>query len=809
MRRTIPAFLKISLGLALPAVLSTACSDDAAENDSGASSESGETTADPSATSPESTLTVDPDSSSSDPDTAGSSSTTDPDPDSSSSTGEPSECGNGAIDEGEECDGTELVGRDCGDFDFAGGELSCTAECTYDTSQCSSVCGDGIIDADEDCEPDDLGGADCVSEGFDDGVLACDAQCGFDDSGCIIMSCGNDVAEGMEACDGADLRGEDCLSQGFGSGTLACARNCGDFDDSGCIPAEICDNEVDDDLDELTDCEDPDCVGTVECASTVQLIVDCDPGYCTLTPGGGPNGGDLCSCTIPALDHPVADNVPDASCFIGAPASDLLFQFTTGVDAFSVSTCNTNPGDSAVAGYATDPSLGGVPTLGCNDDAPGSFPSYCSELTPNANGPALPTLTQGASELWVQVDEWNPGSYWDGETDRVVDIELINGSIEVCDDGLDNDLDGAPDCTDLECVGDAACSGRAELLQDCDATYCTFEAAAGANGGDLCTCVIPAGEHPTDNDLGDASCFFGNPGIELLWRYDTTGYAGFTVSSCEADQGDSSIAAFDGLIGAGGVQIACDEDATGEIGFCSELVDSLDAGAGIPALVPASNDLQIIVDELNSGVYWNGVSQRSFQIELLVPLPEVCNDGVDNDFDGDTDCDDVECQALPECEPVEELVGCDGTYCTFTADAGPNGGDLCVCVIPPGNHPSGNDYADASCFGLDPTGIDLRWTYDTTGYSDYTISSCEANQGDSSIAAFDGVPGVGVELACDEDASGESGFCSELLDSLNNGPALPTALPASNDLQVLIDEWGAGNYWNGTIQRTFQIELIP
>jgi hypothetical protein len=809
MRRTTPAFVKITLGLALPAVLSSACGDDTAGNDAEtSSSESGSETVDPTTTSPETTMT-DPDSSSSgDPDTTGSSSTTDEtDPDSSSSTGEPNECGNGAIDGDEECDSNELIGRDCGDFGFAGGELSCTDDCTYDISMCSSVCGDGIIDADEECEPDDLAGQDCVTLGlgFDDGVLACDAECLFDTSACVIMSCGNDNAEGAEVCDGTDLRGEDCVSQGFGSGTLTCADNCGALDDSGCIPSEVCGNELDDDLDDLTDCADPDCDATAQCAG--QLITDCDADFCTLTLGGGPNGGDLCSCTVPAADHPAFDFVEDAACFFGNSGNELLFRFTTAYDGFTASTCNTNPGDSAIAVYATDPSIGGVPTIGCAEDAPGG-PSFCSELAPNPAGPALPTPTGGAAELWIQVDEYNLGNYWDGATARVIDIELVNAALEVCSDGVDNDFDGAADCDDDECMGDSGCV-PVETVIGCDATYCTFTADAGPNGGDLCVCVLPPGNHPQGDDIEDASCFGSTSGRDLLWSYDTTGYDGYSISSCETNPGDSSIAAFDGIPGAG-VELACDEDASGETGFCSELLDSGNAGPPLTTPLPASNDLHILIDEWSPEAYWNGTTQRTFQIELISAVVEVCGDGIDNDLDGATDCDDDECVGVPVCTTVEEINGCDATFCTFTVGAGPNGGDLCVCVIPAGSHPIADDYADASCFGaFSGSGRDLLWTYDTTGYAQYTVSSCEANQGDSSIATFDGVPGVGVELVCSEDASGELGFCSELTDSLNGGPAVPAPLPASDDLQILVDEWSAASYWNGSTQRTFQIELIP
>jgi len=43
-------------------------------------------------------------------------------------------CGNGIKESGEECDGTDLGGATCESLGFASGELSCTDQCTFDTS---------------------------------------------------------------------------------------------------------------------------------------------------------------------------------------------------------------------------------------------------------------------------------------------------------------------------------------------------------------------------------------------------------------------------------------------------------------------------------------------------------------------------------------------------------------------------------------------------------------------------------------------------------------------------------------------------
>ncbi|MBP9761168.1 MAG: hypothetical protein KBD15_02935 [Candidatus Magasanikbacteria bacterium] len=48
----------------------------------------------------------------------------------------PALCGNGAVEGAEACDGNDLNGKTCGTQGFDGGSLSCSADCTFNTSQC-------------------------------------------------------------------------------------------------------------------------------------------------------------------------------------------------------------------------------------------------------------------------------------------------------------------------------------------------------------------------------------------------------------------------------------------------------------------------------------------------------------------------------------------------------------------------------------------------------------------------------------------------------------------------------------------------
>lgn len=108
------------------------------------------------------------------------------------------------------------------------------------------VCGNNIKEEGEECDGTDLGDETCESLGLGGGNLGCTASCTFDTNGCDIQpECGNDVKEPGEVCDGEDLGGETCESQGFlGGGELACLDDCSGFDVLNCIFDECGDGWV-------------------------------------------------------------------------------------------------------------------------------------------------------------------------------------------------------------------------------------------------------------------------------------------------------------------------------------------------------------------------------------------------------------------------------------------------------------------------------------------------------------------------------------------------------------------------------------
>ena len=214
-------------------------------------------------------------------------------------------CGDGTIGVGEECDGLALGGKDCVAQGCLGGQLGCDASCTFDRSQCTVCsCGDGAIDVGEECDTTNLGGKGCATQGFVGGTLACRADCAFDTTGC--HNCGNAALDPGEQCDGSQLGGKTCQTQGFDGGPLSCTSNCA-FDVVGCYrcgdgvkngPTEQCDG---------SDFGGKTCPtlgfagGTLKCTSTCRLSGCSTSGFVSISPGPftmGSPPNEPCSSSI-------------------------------------------------------------------------------------------------------------------------------------------------------------------------------------------------------------------------------------------------------------------------------------------------------------------------------------------------------------------------------------------------------------------------------------------------------------------------------------------------------------------------------
>ena len=535
-------------------------------------------------------------------------------------------CDNGADD-----DGDGLIDCDDADCDLFPGcigptfELSCTNGVDDD--------GDGFVDCDDsDCaaDPNCLPGFEDCTDGIDndgDGDVDCDdSDCTFEPA-CDAGDGDCCVANGTPGCE--DEAGEDavCAADPYCCNVtwdFICADAYQDVFGGSC-GTEDCNNGLDDDADGLVDCDDPDCVDSDACPG-IEICtngidddgdgaVDCADSDCA----GDPN-------CIPPVEANCINNIDDdGDGFIDCADSDCLLDpncnipgtetnCANGIDDDADgaidcddSDCTLDP-NCNVVGFETsctdgvDNDLDGA--IDCDDGDCASFP-----------GCVNPPETNCDNGIDDDADGWTDCF----DPDCATDPECATG--EVCDDFVDNDGDGDIDCDDSDCSADVNCVDPGECSPI--ANVGCGDTISGSNFG--------AGS--TDNT--DEYC--GNPlppgwtGPEVTYLFTPT-YDGEVVISLSGLTEDLDIQA---IVDDGGCDLE-DCEANGWNPPPDDEEMDWFAFAGTPYF--------IVIDG------WAGAESNFVMSITCTPQDEQdCSDGLDDDLDGDIDCDDIDCLGTPSC----------------------------------------------------------------------------------------------------------------------------------------------------------------
>ncbi|MBU1535788.1 hypothetical protein KKF84_10740, partial [Myxococcota bacterium] len=566
-------------------------------------------------------------------------------------------CGNGVIDTPEVCDGEDLGDMQCTDVgEYLGGTLSCGSDCRLVTADCYDevICGDGLVQGDEQCDGGNLANQTCATLGYDGGSLMCHTDCTFNTVQCTgEVVCGDGEAQLLEQCDTFDYKGKTCVSLGFVGGELDCTDGCL-LDTSAC-------EEVTPDCDDQ--CVQPGYLVITEVMSFPETSYY--NGVYLELKNVSPYNIDLRNLEIRLVDTDlstqswtIAGTAP-----VTVPAGGL---FLIGRS----SSASENGGlmvDLAISGISMDDVPGR--TLGIHKAggvAVDTVPFINSAMEPHVatslqldRDHLTSSANDNASNWCLSTGLYNP---WDRGTPREPNASCARESN--CADSVDNDGNGYTDCDDISCAFADGCR----------------DGASPAMGDLIITEIMMNGE----------GYYNANQWFEL---FNTTAgpvaVQGLTVCSSDEDRtcvwldfgGRASLPADGYLLAApsgadvGGVVPDVLYGPTVNLGAPSgdlrvlrrvdgqqeALIDAVSYDSNWPQIGDgvsvqfSSSVLQTASENDISGNWCPGTTTYDASGTLLgtpgeenlgCTLAEICDNGIDDDFNGLVDCADVACDGL-------------------------------------------------------------------------------------------------------------------------------------------------------------------
>ena len=684
-------------------------------------------------------------------------------------------------DEAYECDGNDLYSKNsCGISMLA-------TDCDDDTEVCNANFGtcDPIGSRENDCtneiDDDNDGKTDCedIDCGFDDACENTGEQCALCDAEhpcaggyvcigyggepplwCVMENCDDasnpcpegsfcyDVGDGQnwcipeeaDACVGNDLYIENScgitlLQEECGEDEV-CSEQYGSCDPVGGRETD-CDNEIDDDNDGKTDCEDTDCGFDPAC----------------------PNNGE--QCDICDQDHPCANGY-DCIGYTDADFSFCVLVCDSAACAQDM-TCMEIQGNNWCV-----PGITGVDCM--NNDV--YYADTCD----------FHWMVEDCADSQV-CNPADEGSC-DGEIDGDIDVACDLDCTSICtENGYDSGeciiWDGGPTCS----CSVADCSGVAQMCTDLLYNNCTCAAAdpcswqADAYCDDYCETAYPddyfddsADCGVIDGDVIDGDIVDGDvePGEQCdscgnnapcAGGYVCIAYTGSDDSFCVKDCAD------DNLCPEGAT---CGDPGNGEMWCLPDIDESACIENDLNLTDTCENE--ILVDCKDGAETCNADTR---QCDANATSEDICDDNADNDEDGFTDCEDYDCLFDEDC-------GWTGEQCSFCdledVDSCAAGYDCYSWVAVP-DQPwcakqcqTQNDCpADSTCYieygypNCVPDTVGLACTENDL----YTVDSCDIQQLDTECDDATEVCNDSGNGSCDStvdgDVDGDALECEDLL----------------------------------------------
>ena len=258
-------------------------------------------------------------------------------------------------------------------------------------------------------------------------------------------------------------------------------------------------------------------------------------------------------------------------------------------------------------------------------DSPGFGDTDLESIAAHENGhllgldhPPIPASTMYAS-------------YGGGIGPRSLDVDDENGLCAIypdvcgtpregdCANGLDDDADGDADCADDDCAAFQLCACVLETVLECD---------------DSLSATSVGGLSEIDQ-FGCAGWQTTGPEATFLFHSVFNGDVTFEATGLSADLDLFVTPTFGGL--------SCDSD-----NCFGGSANGGNASESFTLTATAGSDYAVVMDGYQG-------AESAFTMRVICPIETVCDDGLDGDDDGATDCDDTDCD--PECACVSDSDG--------------------------------------------------------------------------------------------------------------------------------------------------------
>lgn len=339
---------------------------------------------------------------------------------------------------------------------------------------------------------------------------------------------------------------------------------------------------------------------------------------------------------------------------------------------------------------------------------------YCDDNIDNDNN-GFSDCDDSQCEFDPSCFEYECGDSVDDDLDSLTDCDDpdCDGSLDcmelVCDDGIDDENDGLADCDDPDCINDIYCFDYCVSSVDNDGDGIWDADLQSVTGNS-----VVSGTNIGAGDDFQGSCSSGLGGEDVVYKWTSPGSGTYSFSTLGSDY-DTVIYITESCIGD---ELDCNDDEDYVSSVYTSVVDTF---------VASGETVIIVIDA------YEVTETGNFMLNILPSYEPDCGDGIDNDNDGDIDCDDSDCAF--------------DAFCAATTCPNFDVGSQVGTPLVVGNNVNSSDQTQGSCHSSGGFDFSFLWTAPDDGCLEFDT---DGTTYDTSIYILDSCGGA--ELDCNDDS---------------------------------------------------------